>query len=107
MQGCAADPIYVKGEVFTYVGLPQNLKDLNRGLRSTPVLPGTFSREREQGLISGSGTSQFSVPRSLCSLRDMGNRCSRSLPMFPTKDLCSLPKNCENGYLAHKKAPLP
>ena len=28
MQGCAADPVYVKGEVFAYVGLPQNLKDL-------------------------------------------------------------------------------
>ena len=28
MQSCAADPVYVKGEVFAYVGLPQNLKDL-------------------------------------------------------------------------------
>ena len=28
MQGFAADPVYVKGEVFAYVGLPQNLKDL-------------------------------------------------------------------------------
>ena len=28
MQGFAADPVYVKGEVFVYVGLPQNLKDL-------------------------------------------------------------------------------
>ena len=27
-QGFAADPVYVKGEVFAYVGLPQNLKDL-------------------------------------------------------------------------------
>ena len=27
-QGFAADPVYVKGEVFDYVGLPQNLKDL-------------------------------------------------------------------------------
>ena len=27
-QGCAADPDYWKGEVFAYVGLPQNLKDL-------------------------------------------------------------------------------
>ena len=24
----AADPVYVKGEVFAYVGLPDNLKDL-------------------------------------------------------------------------------
>ena len=31
-QGFAADPVYVKGEVFAYVGLPQNLKDL-LGLR--------------------------------------------------------------------------
>ena len=27
-QGFAADPGYWKGEVFAYVGLPQNLKDL-------------------------------------------------------------------------------
>ena len=26
-QGFAADPDYWKGEVFAYVGLPQNLKD--------------------------------------------------------------------------------
>ena len=31
MQGFAADPGYVKGEVFAYVGLPQNLKDLKDG----------------------------------------------------------------------------
>ena len=30
-QGFAADPVYVKGEVFAYVGLPQNLKDLKLG----------------------------------------------------------------------------
>jgi hypothetical protein len=28
MQGFAADPVYAKCEVFAYVGLPQNLKDL-------------------------------------------------------------------------------
>ena len=28
MQGFAADPDYWKGEVFAYLGLPQNLKDL-------------------------------------------------------------------------------
>ena len=33
MQGFAADPVYVKGEVFAYVGLPQNLKDLKRDLK--------------------------------------------------------------------------
>ena len=27
-QGSAADPVYVKGEVFAYVRLPQNLQDL-------------------------------------------------------------------------------
>ena len=27
-QGFAADPVYAKGGVFAYVGLPQNLKDL-------------------------------------------------------------------------------
>ena len=29
-QGFAADPDYWKGEVFAYVGLPQNLKDLKK-----------------------------------------------------------------------------
>ena len=28
MQGCAVDPVCVKGEVFAYVGLPQDLKHL-------------------------------------------------------------------------------
>ena len=28
MQGFAADPVYAKGEVFAYGGLPQNLEDL-------------------------------------------------------------------------------
>ena len=28
MQGFAADPVYAKGEVFAYAGLPRNLKDL-------------------------------------------------------------------------------
>jgi hypothetical protein len=28
MQGFAADPVYVKGEAFAYVGSIQNLKDL-------------------------------------------------------------------------------
>ena len=28
MQGFAVDPVYAKGEVFAYAGLPQNLKDL-------------------------------------------------------------------------------
>ena len=28
VQGFAADPVYVKGEVFTYFGRNQNLKDL-------------------------------------------------------------------------------
>ena len=28
MQGFAADPVYAEGEVFAYVGLPQNLKNL-------------------------------------------------------------------------------
>ena len=34
MQGFAADPVYAKGEVFAYVGLPQNLKDLKDTNRS-------------------------------------------------------------------------
>ena len=33
MQGFAADPVYVKGEVFAYVGLPHNLKDLKKNLK--------------------------------------------------------------------------
>jgi hypothetical protein len=34
-QGFAADPVYVKGEVFAYVGLPQNLKDLKDREKAT------------------------------------------------------------------------
>ena len=63
-------------------------------LPPVPVLPGTFFREREQGLISGTGTSHFSVPRSLCSLREHGESLFPLLahvpyqgPMFPTKKL--------------------
>ena len=32
MQSFAADPVYVKDEVFAYVGLSQNLKDLKDGV---------------------------------------------------------------------------
>ena len=43
MQGFAADPDYWKGEVFAYVGLPRNLKDLkhhHQGPRGqTPLGP--------------------------------------------------------------------
>jgi len=35
-QGFAADPDYWKGEVFAYVGLPQNLKDLKGYTLQTP-----------------------------------------------------------------------
>ena len=35
-QGFAADPDYWKGEVFAYVGLPQNLKDLNVATSTSP-----------------------------------------------------------------------
>ena len=31
MHGFAAEPVYAKGEVFAYVGLPPNLKDLKEG----------------------------------------------------------------------------
>ena len=42
-QGFAADPDYWKGQVFAYVGLPQNLKDLKdhpSGLFERPVRAG-------------------------------------------------------------------
>ena len=42
MQGFAADPVYVKGEVFAYVGSIQNLKDL-KDLRATRRLGGLNS----------------------------------------------------------------
>ena len=58
------------------------------------ALPGAFFRERDQGLISGTGTSHFSVTRSLCSLREHGESPFPLLahvpyqgPMFPTKKL--------------------
>ena len=38
-QGFAADPDYWKGEVFAYVGLPQNLKDLKDLTRSCASAP--------------------------------------------------------------------
>ena len=38
MQGFAADPVYVKGEVFAYVGLPQNLKDLKAGMQGSAAM---------------------------------------------------------------------
>ena len=38
-QGFAADPDYWKGEVFAYVGLPQNLKDLKDSTRSCASAP--------------------------------------------------------------------
>ena len=38
MQGFAADPVYVKGVVFAYVGLPQNLKDLKHQSTKAPPL---------------------------------------------------------------------
>ena len=48
MQGFAVDPVYVKGEVFAYVGLPQNLKDLKADPRDTLLRP-----ERTQGFTAG------------------------------------------------------
>ena len=39
IQFFAADPVYVKGEVFAYVGLLQNLKDLKDGRRPPPLVP--------------------------------------------------------------------
>ena len=33
-QGFAADPVYVKGKVFAYVGLPPNIKDLRQYLQA-------------------------------------------------------------------------
>ena len=49
MQGFAVDPVYAKGEVFAYVGLPQNLKDLkDRGtsLARKCTWLGTYRRPR-------------------------------------------------------------
>jgi len=40
MQGFAANPVYVKGEVFAYVGLPQNPKDLKDLKDPEPHTPG-------------------------------------------------------------------
>ena len=65
MQGFAADPDYWKGEVFAYVGLPQNLKDLKGagsraiGLTQTPqqshpLSPGSRLRKGEVSAYVGS-----------------------------------------------------
>ena len=37
MQGCAADPVYMKGEVFAYVGRNQNLKERKQGFSAEQV----------------------------------------------------------------------
>ena len=42
MQGFAVDPIYAKGEVFAYVGLPQNLKDLKDLNATSPMRHGVL-----------------------------------------------------------------
>ena len=53
-QGFAADPVYVKGEVFAYVGLPQNLKDLKgwvlagEGGGSGDALQGHLAHKKQQ-----------------------------------------------------------
>ena len=44
------------------------------------VLPGTFFREREQGLISETGTSHFSFPVPCVPLGNMGNPELRVAP---------------------------
>ena len=46
-QGFAADPDYWKGEMFAYVGLPQNLKDLKDRQPWTPGRPGYLSPVRQ------------------------------------------------------------
>ena len=57
-QGFAADPVYVKGEVFAYVGLPQNLKDLTE----LPVrVGGSWNREGDISPLV------FHVPTSMRS----------------------------------------
>ena len=40
-QGFAADPDYAKGEVFAYVGLPQNLNDLKDQGQGGPAFRAT------------------------------------------------------------------
>ena len=49
MQGFAADPVYAKGEVFAYVGLPQNLKDLKDG----SAMSGSASMDVIEGEAGG------------------------------------------------------
>ena len=71
-QGFAADPVYVKSEVFAYVGLSQNLKDL-KDLKATSPCPPEFSG----GYMTGASDSHdqstlvvyvYSVPWSELSI---------------------------------------
>ena len=77
MQGFAADPVYAKGEVFAYIGLPQNLKDLKDPKRSSNNLKDLKDRwefkeskgpkERKQGFSA----EQVPVSASGGSLKDL------------------------------------
>ena len=60
-QGFTADPVYAKGEVFAYVGLPQNLKDL-----SSITAPKSIQGEISLLTTYWSGsTDGFGLPASL------------------------------------------
>ena len=54
MQGFTADPVYAKGEVFAYGGLPQNLKDLKD-------LRGAFCRKEDGDGRVGWGLCELGV----------------------------------------------
>ena len=60
MQGFAADPVYVKGEVFAYVGLPQNLKDL-KDLKHSPRAICTVLLDPRDPLMRSERTQGFAT----------------------------------------------
>ena len=51
MQGFAADPVYVKGEVFAYVGRNQNLKGL-KAAADHPVSQPTCLQHTQDQTVS-------------------------------------------------------
>ena len=63
MQGFAEDPDYWKGEVFAYVGLPQNLKDLKVQAAKKSNLRWTWERRGQWPSGSGHNAHSYFGPR--------------------------------------------
>ena len=72
-QGFAADPIYMKGEVFAYVGLPQNPKDQRGEFRRKAIRPARRDRGgRDAALrccVGHKGLRDFRQISEICRMK--------------------------------------